>query len=406
MCTIPSRLTAALICVSSIAALTAKDYRLVLGSAEVDRGGQVITFKLPADAPKSAILRTDSGQLLALQVEADGTARFVVPIQAAGESLKFSLFAGTSRSGGGVAAVPERGDLKITVAGEPALVFRMDRNAIPRADIKPEIIRAGYVHPVYSPAGQIVTDDYPANHPHHHGIWAPWTRTSFQGRAPDFWNMHAKTGAEEFVAHDRTWSGVVHGGFEARLKMVDRSATPAPVEVLQVHWRLTAYEVAGATPPVRMFDLVITQNCATPDPLILPEYLYGGFGFRGAGAWNGPGDAARFLTSEGITDRLKGNNTRARWCYLGGVGEGGAVAGTATLGHPDNFRAPQPVRLHPNMPYFSFVPQQLGEFRIEPGRPYVARFRFIVADGAPDRARIDAYWHGYAQPAQVKMTPL
>ena len=155
-----------------------------------------------------------------------------------------------------------------------------------------------------------------------------------------------------------------------------------------------------------MFDLVTTQTCATADPLILPTYQYGGFGFRAAWAWNGPGDAVRFLTSEGGTDRIKENNARARWCFIGGPLKDGAFAGTATLGHPDNFRAPQPVRLHPNMPYFSFVPQLLGEFRIEPGHPYVARFRFIVADGPPDRALLDAYWNGYAQPAAVKLDPL
>jgi hypothetical protein len=153
-----------------------------------------------------------------------------------------------------------------------------------------------------------------------------------------------------------------------------------------------------------MFDLELTQTCATNDPVLLPKYHYGGFGFRGADAWNGPGDAALFLTSEGITDRIKGNDTRGRWCYLGGKLEG-AIAGTAVLGHPDNFRAPQPLRLHPNMPYFSYVPQQLGDFAIEPGKAYVARFRFIVADGAPDRARIEAYWNAYATPLIVKIAP-
>ena len=399
-----SYLAAALISLAFATAATAKDYRVTLASADVERAGQVVTFPFPTDAPTGAILRATSGQSLALQVDADGTAWFVAPIQGAHETLTFVLSTTTGEPRGGVAVAPEDGDLKLSVAGRPVLFFRLDRDRVPRADIKPEIIRAGYVHPVYSPAGRLVTDDYPSNHPHHHGIWAPWTKTSFQGRAPDFWNMHAKTGKEEFVALDRTWSGAVHGGFEARLKMIDLTA-PTPVVALNVTWRLTAYDIAAAAPPVRMFDLVITHTCTTRDPLILPEYPYGGFGFRGAGAWNGPGGAARFLTSEGITDRIKGNNTRARWCYLGG-GEGGALAGTATLGHPDNFRSPQPVRLHPNMPYFSFVPQQLGEFRIEPGRPYIAHFRFIVADGAPDRARLDAYWNGYAKPAQVKIEPL
>ena len=400
-----SRFAAALAGAVLISSATAKNFRVTLDAADVDRAGQVIAFKLPADAPRSAVLRDASGRSFALQTEADGTARFIVPMQLAHETLTLTLTADAGGPRGGVVVAPERGDLKLSVGGQAALWFRMARDTVPRPDIKREIIRAGYVHPVFSPAGQLVTDDYPSNHPHHHGIWTPWTKTGFQGRSPDFWNMHNKTGAEEFVALDRTWSGAVHGGFEARLKMVDLSA-PTPVVALHETWQLTAYDVVGATPAVRMFDLVVTQACATPDPLILPEYHYGGFGFRGAGAWNGPGDAARYLTSEGITDRIKGNNTRARWCYIGGAGDGGAFAGTATLGHPDNFRAPQPVRLHPNMPYFSFVPQQLGEFRIEPGQPYRARFRFVVADGAPDRARIDAYWNGYAKPATVKIEPL
>jgi hypothetical protein len=76
------------------------------------------------------------------------------------------------------------------------------------------------------------------------------------------------------------------------------------------------------------------------------------------------------------------------------------------LGHPDNFRSPQPVRLHPNMPYFSLVPQQLGEFAIEPGKPYVSRFRFVVTDGAPDAAFLEACYRAYATPAIPALSPL
>ena len=61
------------------------------------------------------------------------------------------------------------------------------------------------------------------------------------------------------------------------------------------------------------------------------------------------------------------------------------------------------MRLHPTFPYMSFVPQQLGDFAIEPGKPYHARFRFIVADGDPDRELIEAFWQGYANPAVAKV---
>ena len=387
------------------ASAVARDYRLTLAPATVDRAGQVIAFALPADAPKPAELRDAAGRGVALQSEADGTARFTVPWQKAAETLSFTLRAANPKAPLEAAAVvvaPERGNLRVTIAGRPVLDYHTDAADLPRAGIVPHIVRAGYVHPIFSPAGKLVSDDYPSNHPHHHGIWTPWTKVSFQGRATDFWNMQDKKGAQELVAVDRTWNGPVHGGFTARLKQVDLTA-PAPVTALNETWLLTAYAIAGAPRPVRMFDLAVTQTCATSDPVILPEYHYGGFGFRGAAPWNGPGDKARFLTSEGETDRIKGNNTRVRWCYVGGDVEGGAPAGTATLGHPGNFRSPQTVRLHPNMPYFSLVPQAQGEFRIEPGKPYVANFRFIVADGAPDRALLEAYWQGYANPAAAKL---
>lgn len=380
----------------------AADLRLSLPPADVDRAGQVVSFPLPAGAAGAKAVRDAAGRLWPLQVDADGTARFVVPWQRAGEALGFTLTVEAATPVRGVEVAPGRGDLAVRIGGEPVLSYRVDRAALPRADIKPEIMRAGYVHPILSPAGHVVTDDYPSNHVHHHGLWTPWTKTSFQGRSPDFWNMQNKTGAEDLVAVDRTWGGPVHGGLEARLKMVDLSADQ-PVTVLNESWRLTVYALAGGARPARMFDLLVTQTCATSDPLILPQYHYGSFGLRGAAAWNGPGEAARFLTSEGITDRIKGNDTRARWVYLGGPVPGGSLAGTTALGHPDNFRAPLPVRLHPNMPYFSLVPQQLGEFRIEPGRPYVARFRFIVMDGDPDRALLDAYWNGYARPASPRL---
>lgn len=371
--------------------------------ADVDRAGIVVHFTLPASARVANIARA-SDAVAPLQVEPDGTARFVVPFQKAGETRAYVLQAAAQVPPARIQADRDAHRLRMTVGGAPIFEYRLDREELPRADIKPEFKRAGYLHPVFSPAGKIVTDDYPSNHVHHHGIWTPWVKTKFQDRTPDFWNVGAKkTGAEDLVALGRTWSGPVHGGFAARLQMVDISA-PAPVVALNETWLVTAYDipVASGVSPVRMFDLELHQTCATRDPLVLPKYHYGGFGLRGSGVWNGPGDAALFLTSEGITDRIKGNDTRGRWCYLGGKLDG-AIAGTAVLGHPDNFRAPQPLRLHPDMPYFSFVPQQLGDFAIEPGKPYVARFRFITSDGAPDRATIDAYWNGYAVPVAVKV---
>ena len=377
--------------------VSAQTVRVTIPAADTDRAGQVIAITLPSEAPKPAALRDASGQLWPIQVEAGDRARFVVPLQRAGETLSFTLVPAGSAPANRVVVQDGRAGVAASIGSSAVLTYRKDRDIVPRPDINPAIKRAGYIHPIHSPAGKIVTDDYPPNHAWHHGIWTPWVKTSFQGRSPDFWNSEKKLGRHDYVAVERVWSGPVHGGFVSRQQMTDLTA-PQPLVVLDENWQVTIYDVAGSARPVRMFDLDVTQTNVTQGPLVLPKFHYGGFGFRGAAEWNGPGDAAKFLTSDGVTDRIKGNDTRGKWCFLGGKIDG-ETTGTAILGHPGNFRAPQPMRLHPTFPYMSFVPQQLGEFSIEPGKKYSSRFRFVVADGEPDRALIEAYWQGFANPA-------
>jgi len=60
------------------------------------------------------------------------------------------------------------------------------------------------------------------------------------------------------------------------------------------------------------------------------------------------------------------------------------------------------MRIHPTEPFFCFAPQQLGDMAIEPGKPYVSKYRFIVMDGDPPKERIDAFWRDYAEPVRVE----
>ena len=300
-----------------------------------------------------------------------------------------------------------QGGVTMSVAGREVLNYRTEKKQKPRADISDDILRAGYLHPVRSPSGAIVTGDYPANHPHHHGIWTPYTKATFQGRATDFWNMHQKKGRVDLAHYglganlNPGEAGPVYEKLDAMTGMVDLTG-PKESTALWDFWSLRLYDIPDAPKPMVVFDLTTEQACATNDPLELPAYHYGSFGLRGPEAWDGK-DGARFLTSEGITDRKKGDGTRARWCYLGGKTSAG-ISGTAVLGFPDNFRFPMPLRLHPDMPYFSIVPQKLGPFSIEPGMPYVTRYRFVVTDGEPDAKLFDACWNSLAHPAMVSVS--
>jgi hypothetical protein len=122
---------------------------------------------------------------------------------------------------------------------------------------------------------------------------------------------------------------------------------------------------------------------------------------RGARNWDEK--QCRFQTSEG-KDRIAGNHTRPRWCDLSGpVGE--QTAGLAFLASPGNFRAPEPLRIHPTMPYMVYTPSYLGDWEITPGQPHVSRYRFVPHDGDMPAATTDALWLNFAQPLVATMGP-
>jgi hypothetical protein len=87
---------------------------------------------------------------------------------------------------------------------------------------------------------------------------------------------------------------------------------------------------------------------------------------------------------------------------MGGDVEGGPT-GMAVLIHPTNFRFPQPLRLNPKNPQLCIAPSQGGDWEITPGKPYISRYRLVVADGKADAALLEKLWQDYANPATVKV---
>jgi hypothetical protein len=375
-------------------------YNVIVSAGKLDRRDAVVSFALPEGASAALYQLVDeSGRITPLQIDSERRAWFVLKELSSGATKTYRLQQAKRPDAEQVQVIREGDDVFVKVAAGEALRYRGGKGELPRSDIKPIYRRGGYIHPVFTPSGRMITDDYPPNHLHHHGIWFPWTKTEFEGRQPDFWNMGEGKGTVEFVSYGRTWSGPVQGGFQTSHNFVDLSA-PTPKAALTETWEVKVYSVGQTGKPYRMFDLVSVQQCAGSSPLILPEYHYGGLGFRGRRQWDGK-ENTFFLTSEG-KDRSNGHGTRARWCHIGGRVDG-ELAGIAILCHPDNFRAPQPMRIHPDEPFFCFAPSQLGRWEISPGTRYVSRYRFIVYDGPPDTAEIERLWNGYASPPDVKV---
>lgn len=386
--------------------------RFTVSAGEVDRHGSIARIAAPDGGAGQGPwwlkpLAAGGGQDRVLaQRGPDGRWWFYVYDLKAGQTRTYEIGGPAERdlNPANLAVVADAGVLRVgedrqdaKPAAPEILRYQGAMTALPEG-YAPELQRGGYIHPVFTPDGVPVTDDYPPNHKHHHGIWSPWTKTLFKGRSPDFWNMGAKKGTVEVVGHPATWSAGGFAGFSTKHQMIDLTAPDGPKPAIDEQWHVTAYASPMGAGKANVFDLVITQTTASDSPLKLPKYHYGGLGFRGHRQWDGK-ENCKFLTSEGKT-RADGNETRAKWCHIGGLIDG-KPAGIAILCHPDNFRFPQPVRLHPDEPFFCFAPSQLGDWSIEPGKPYVAKYRFVVTDGEPDAKEIERRWRDYAEPVTV-----
>jgi hypothetical protein len=389
-----------LLSVAFTALINAPAATIVVDAGDFARRDVLVEFKLPANGEFSA---EANGESIAIQRGEKGSAAMIVPSLKRNEKRTYRLVPFRGDAANQVTAKSGPGDVECSAFGKTVFTYNTDKTELPagRPDLNPIFRRGGYIHPVLSPSGAQVTDDYPRNHKHHHGIWFGWTHTEFEGRQPDFWNMGDKKGTVEFVGLDKTWSGPVHAGFTSRHRQVDLTS-PAPKTALNETWNVRLLAMGkDETKPCFVFDVEITDTCATQSPVKLPQYRYGGICVRGNWAWNGKTNAF-VLTSEGETDRAKGDKGQvlARWVHLGGLVDG-KLTGIAGLDHPANFRAPEPVRLNAAEPYFNFTQQQAGDMEITPAKPWVGRYRFVVADGAPDRAALDRLWNDYAHPPTV-----
>jgi hypothetical protein len=375
--------------------------RITVAAEAIDRKDTPVSFALPRELSRGEgrfQLRGPGGERLPVEIDpGEAQARFLLPALAAGKQVSYELTRAEGPAPASAVQVNQDAEaLVVTVAGKPLFHFRT-RAPAPTAEVPARFTRAGYLHPVWSPAGVLVTDDSPADHGHHHGIWTAWTVAELEGRRLGFWGPEPGRSRNDLVALGEVWSGEVAGGFSAKLASTDLSVKPAR-QVLDSSWKVVVHRTPGRRPTYFLFDLDWTDQVVGQQPLLLPEYRYGGLGLRGNREWIDP-TRVDFLTSEG-KDRLTGENTRARWVHLGGrVGK--RQAGIAVLIHPLNLRAPEPVRLNPGIPLLCVAPPKAGPLRIEPGRPYAARYRFVVTDGRANVALLERLWRDFARPPKV-----
>jgi hypothetical protein len=374
-----------------------------VSAGDASRRDCPIAYELPAAIAESSsfeLSRADTGASVPAQRLAGEPARLAWILEeplAAGETRRYHLrpLLSPLSENPVVTSVDSPPAVTIRIGDKPVLVYNK-ATLQPPDGADPVFARSGFIHPLYTPSGNIVTDDFPPDHFHQHGLFFAWVNTTFERRNVDFWNQAERKGDVEHLSVTDVRSGDVFAELVVVLRHLDKSAVEGPKAALEETWTVRVYNVADPF----LIDFISEQRTAGASALTVNDYHYGGMAIRGARQWT-EHSGSDMLTSEG-KHRIDGNHTRPNWVEIYGPVDG-TSAGAVLMGATDNFRYPQPVRLHPSMPYFCFAPMVAGEFRIDPGQVYRSRYRIAVHDGPPNRADNDRIWSDYAEGPTVRL---
>jgi hypothetical protein len=138
--------------------------------------------------------------------------------------------------------------------------------------------RSGFIHPLSSPGGEVLSRIQAPDHYHHYGIWGPWTKTTIDGRSVDFWNLMAGEGTVKFIGFLSEAEGAIYSGFQALQQHVDFGAKGEDQIAMNEILDVRAWNIGEG---VWMIDYTTSLNSPLKNGIMLDAYRYGGgIGFR------------------------------------------------------------------------------------------------------------------------------
>ena len=310
---------------------------------------------------------------------------------------------GATNSEKGIELKKDREDLTLTYDGKPILSYR-HAVTFPPKGVDPNYKRSGYVHPVVSPEGEVLTKIQPEDHYHHYGIWGSWTKTHIDGREVDFWNLKKGLGTVKFAGFLSEVEGAVFSGFKALQKHIDFGAKGADQIALNEVLDVRAWNIGEK---MWLLDYTITLNSPLDSGILFDAYRYGGgIGFRATEKWHK--DNCTVLTSEG-KDRKEADGSNARWCLVEGESETkSGRSGVLFMSYPANRMHPEPMRVWPldgnggrGDMFFEFCPIRHNEWKIENGKDYSLKYRMLIFDGELTTREAEQYWKAFAMPPVI-----
>jgi hypothetical protein len=303
----------------------------------------------------------------------------------------------------GISAVQKDGALGLFSGDKPILSYQVETVNPPKG-VSPLFKRSAFLHPVYSPGGEVLTRIQAPDHYHHYGIWNPWTLTFIGKREVDFWNLYKGQGTVRFAGLVSQAEGPVFTGFKSLQQHIDFGAPGGDAIAMNELFEVRVWNLDNLR---YLFDYTSTLNTPLDSGILLAAYRYGGgIGWRATEKWTR--DNSSVMTSEG-KDRKEADGSNARWCVVEGESatkEG--RSGILFLSYPANRMHPEPMRVWPldanegrGDMYFEFCPIRHRDWKIEKGSNYTLRYRLVIFDGKMTAEEAENYWQAFANPPEV-----
>ncbi|HKB43238.1 MAG TPA: PmoA family protein [Chitinophagaceae bacterium] len=317
------------------------------------------------------------------------------------EKIIFELVKGMPSAFPTINATMNDGALTIHT-GEKNLLRYMYKTVYPPAGIDTAFKRSAFIHPLWTPHGQVLTRIQAPDHYHHYGLWNPWTHVLFEGDILDFWNLKDRKGTVRFGNFVSVTSGDVYAEFQAVHQHIAFKSDGTEKVALNELQTVRVYKPVN-NEDYYITDITIEMNCASESPFLILEYRYAGLGWRATEKWNK--DNSEVITSEG-KNRKEADGSTARWCIVQGALDndyGGAVM----MSYPSNYNHPEPMRIWPEDSnkvgelFAMFAPTKNKNWLLMPGKTYTLKYRFVVFNGHFNKEKAESAWQYYSAPAKV-----
>lgn len=310
----------------------------------------------------------------------------------------FIFFVGT--------ALAQKAYLKETATGidfnvrdQRVLTYQTATVEVP-AGVKQAFKKSGFIHPLTSPSGQVLTRIQPPDHYHHFGIWGPWTRATINGREVDFWNLGDEKGRVDFshILSKKQAGGAAE--LNVRQNHLDLTAPASEKLAISEDLRIKVKPVDKGR---FLVDYATTISTTLPNGILLDDYRYGGgIGFRATELWDPTNSTV--LTSEG-NDRKDADGSNAKWVLVRGeTADVSGYSGILFLSHNNNKSHPEPLRVWPEDSnggkenvFIEFCPIRHESWEILPHKKYTLKYRMIVFDGDLTAVEAEAYWKSFVK---------